>query len=60
MWWDTRDMGDIAETCATTALMIDTPAMQEMELVVRPHRMGAPRFYPLTGCARHAGPSAIM
>ena len=42
------------------ALMIDTSAMQEMELVARSHHVGSPRFYPLSGCARQTqtGPSA--
>ena len=30
--------------------MIDTSAMQEMELVGRSHHVGSPRFHPLVGC----------
>ena len=41
--------------------MIDTSAMQEMEMVARSHHIVAPRFYPLLGCARQTqtGPSAV-
>ena len=41
--------------------MIDTSAVQEMEMVASSHHVGGPRFWPLLGCARHAqtGPSAV-
>ena len=39
--------------------MIDTSAIQEMELVARSHHIGSPRFYPLTGYLRQTEPSAV-
>ena len=48
-------------TIVIKAVMIGTPAMQQMEMVARSHHVGGPRFWPLLGCARHAqtGPSAV-
>ena len=39
--------------------MIDTSAIQEMELVARSHHIGSPRFYPLAACRHQTGRSAI-
>ena len=39
--------------------MIDTSAMQQMEMVARSHHIGSPHFYHLTGCSRRRGRTGL-
>ena len=40
--------------------MVDTSAMQEMEMVARSHHISLPHFYPLTGCARRGRGTGLL
>ena len=50
-----------ALTSPLERLRREVDAMQELEMVASSHHIGAPRFWPLLGCARQTqtGPSAV-